>query len=755
MADKDLLPIKVVLPTKDIDFKEPNEKGGGFDPLCTVDANYRRNYAAQVKNVAKTFEQALQNGMPAVAKVVLKEEARKKSYRPDEILRDDTCPIIGVSEAGTLFVSATASGLTKLEQRIMTAASKDAVSHLSTLQEIEPYTASDALERELTEQASKRQSLRVKLFRHRNNAYDRLLEREFERFAQENGATGLKQVNYGRGVRIYRCEAQNPQVAARLASFPGTQNVCAMPRFRLVRTAARVLGPMTDDCFPSPDRDSNYPLIGMFDSGTDPDNEALQQWIVARKDWHPQELQDNSHGTFVAGLIANGRHLNHGNPRFPSTSCKVVDVVVFDHSGEAEESQLLDLFEESLKLFPEVGVWNLSLASSGVACNSNSMSEFGAAIDDLQKQFGVLFVVAAGNMSATPYRGWPVDSSFSGQDRLAPPGDGLRGLTVGGLAHSDNDSTCVRREQVSPFSLRGPGLGGIPKPEVSHYAGNCDSQGNYFQTGVVSLGLNRQLIEHVGVSYATPLISAIAGTVESELRTDGSASNPLLVKALVVHSAFVENGPPVPDVIEYTGYGRPPDAGEILHCKQSRATVIFQAPVQTRLRFYKHPFAMPPCLNVAGMLKCDVFMTLIYDSPLDRAFGVEYCRRNIDASLGFLEFDEEKGEVYGGREVHPSPKDLCKRYPPALSDFGVQWAPMKTYYRRFKKTPAGRDWRLHLKMTNRAECFEEEPLPAFLVVTIMSHDQESQVYTELVREMDRLGWTVSNLEVRSREREKN
>jgi hypothetical protein len=758
MANMNLLPIKVVLPSQD-DFREPNEKGGGFDPLCPVDDEFRKTYVGQVEKVARTFSKSLASGLPAVAKVVLKEEARAKSFRPSEVFNDDTCPIIGVSEAGTLFVSATSAGLTKLEQRLQTADSQTAVAHLSTLSAISPYTATDALgvapAKDVQTPTNEGQEvLRVKLFRHGNKSLDAQIDAEFERFAKENGASEVKAVNYGRGVKMYRCATKNePDTAARLASFVGTQSVCKMPRFQMVRTTARALGPVSAENFPAPDIGYEYPVVGLFDSGTDRDNDSVQKWVVKRHDWHPPEEQDNGHGTFVAALIANGRKLNHGDTRFPNASCKIVDVVVFDKSGQAEESDLLAFFEQGLIDFPEVKVWNLSLALMGVPCDSNSMSEFGAAIDDMQQRFGVLFVNAAGNMNAPPYRAWPVAPSFVGQDRLAPPGDGMLCITVGGIAHTDNPAACVRREQPSPFGLRGPALGGIPKPDVCHYAGNCDASGNYMQTGIVSVGLNGQLHEDIGVSFATPLVTAIAGTVDRELRVNDEPMSSLLVKGLIVHSALVKNGPPLSETIEYTGYGIPAEPEEILHCTQSAATIIFQVPVTRIPRFYKHPFAMPDCLAVSGNLKCDLFATLIYDSPLDRAFGVEYCRRNVEASLGFLVEEEERGEVYGGREVHPCPHDLHQRYPAQLSHFGLQWSPMKLYFRRFKKTAAGRKWRLSLKVTNRAECDIEEPMDVHLIVTIKSHDPDAQVYTEMVREMDRLGWTVGNLEIRSRERQ--
>lgn len=70
-----------------------------------------------------------------------------------------------------------------------------------------------------------------------------------------------------------------------------------------------------------------------------------------------------------------------------------------------------------------------------------------------------------------------------------------------------------------------------------------------------------------------------------------------------------------------------------------------------------------------------------------------------------------------------------------------------------QKDRGGRKWRLSLKVTNRAECDVEEPMDVHLIVTIKSHDSDAQVYTEMVEEMDRLGWVVSNLEIRSRGRE--
>lgn len=526
-----------------------------------------------------------------------------------------------------------------------------------------------------------------------------------------------------------------------------------MPQFHLVKTASRSLGRVTAKQFPGPEAGREYPVVGIFDSGTDPNNALLQSWVDERvDDYHPRAVQNNNHGSFVAGLIANGKKLNFDDDRFPSASAKIIDVVVFNQTGEIEESDLVVMITESLERFPQVRVWNLSLASNAATCVDDEMSEFGSTLDDLQEQYGVLFVSATGNLSASPLRGWPVDSSFAGDDRVAPPADSYRSLTVGGIAHSDNVSTCVKREQVSPFSRRGPGVGAILKPEITHYAGNCDVDGNYIQTGVVSLDGRGNLAEDIGVSFAVPLVTAIAGSIESELRVDAAPVDPTLIKAMIVHSAFAKNGPIGPEVIEYLGVGRPPDVAEILNCRQSEATVIFQVPAARRTQFYKQPFPLPQCLSKTGFLRGKMFMTVICNPPLDRKFGIEYCRRQVRATLGTIRFDPESGKDIYERQLFPAPDGLHKRYRHDLAELGLDWSPLKFYYRKFTRGPAGEQWRLSLPVMNRAEHSDESALPVTVLLTIRSDDEEDQVYSEMVRAMDQLGWRVGDLQLRSRPR---
>ena len=360
------------------------------------------------------------------------------------------------------------------------------------------------------------------------------------------------------------------------------------------------------------------------------------------------------------------------------------------------------------------------------------------------------FVIASGNYRNPPYRPWP--STGKHDDRIRPPADSVRGLTVGGIAHLDTPSTVVRREQPSPFTRCGPASYGIPKPELSHYAGNCDPAGQYKQAGIISIDGQGHITESIGTSYACPIVSTVLANVYRELNTQAGAASVTLAKAALIHSAFVKNGPPAADSIQYRGAGIPADVEEAVHCSQSAATIIMQVDVRPNPLFEKRPFPMPPCLYKSGGLQGDIFMTLLYDCPLDARYNLEYCRNNVRASLGTVTSGDDGTEKYE-REVYPVPARMNEQYEDALYEHGYQWSPLKLYFRRFKRGPV-QPWRLTLQALNRAEYVTTEPQRAILLVTIRSHDAAALVYDEMVNEMNKLGWATADLQIRSRVRQR-
>jgi hypothetical protein len=743
-------PIKVVFPTP-IDFRTPTNVPRDWEPLVNVTPALRRKFVAQVHDVQNSFEQSFRRwpGMPGVARVTLRDEAHAKSYRPSEVFNERTCPIIGGESAGQLLISVSPDGLDRVGE-ILLRGSKKVTAHVSTLERIEPYAA------EITTTAvdvgpRKRTPIRVRLFEHPSDDINRAIERGFIAYAKERGARKIDRIDYAPGMRIFSVRGIALQNMNVLGEFVGVQSVSAFPSYRLVRTQSRILNNVSATAFPAPDPNKNYGLVGLIDSGTDPNNPFLRAWIADRyEQWVPRNRQDTNHGSFVAGLIANGRFLNHNDPRFPTASARIVDVVAFDKDEDLDEDELLLIIDDALATFPKVKVWNLSFSKVGAACDDIVVSEFGAAIDERARRHGVLFVIASGNYNRPPFRTWPPQGTHD--DRIRPPADSVRGVVVGGLAHVDTANTVVRREEPSPFTRRGPASGGIIKPDLCHYAGNCDPGGHYIQTGIVSVDGSQHVVENIGTSFGPPFVSAVLANVYREIDTKPGAASPTLAKAMLTHSAFVKNGPPVADDVQYRGLGVPGDVEEVLHCSQSSATIIIQVGVQPRPLFEKRPFPMPGCLRKGSGLQCDIFMTLLYDCPLDGQYSLEYCRNNVRASLGTYGRNPDGTEWYE-RQVRPVPDRMNEQFGADLFDYGYQWSPLKLYYRRFKRGPLD-NWRLTLRATNRAGHEIAEPQDVVLLITIRSLTADDLVYDELVHEMNRLGWVTSDLQIRSRGRER-
>ncbi len=278
-------------------------------------------------------------------------------------------------------------------------------------------------------------------------------------------------------------------------------------------------------------------------------------------------------------------------------------------------------------------------------------------LDFLSEQHRVLFVVAAGNYPRM--RSWPPSSGINGADRIGSPADSLFSITVGSIAHRDTESTCVKAGEPSPFSRRGPGPAYALKPELRHIGGNCDIDGNCHQSGVISTDGDGGLSEDIGTSFPVGPIASLAANIFRELDVSDTKTDPELVKALLVHSAFVRSAPIQSDRFNYCGVGMPEDIDSILNCLQSSATIIMQPSLFRREYFEKRHFPMPLCLNVRrrrggrSFLRAEAFMTLLYRPPVEWHCGPEYCRTNIDASLGVVRRNKE-GKLRHVRQLHPS-----------------------------------------------------------------------------------------------------
>lgn len=742
------LPIKVVHQRNE-DLQKPDAGGGPRKIFGEVTPAVRRRLVQQVRAVEATFQPVFERApnIPAVARLRLKEDAIAKSHRPASLL-SVTTPIIGVETFGELLLSVRPAGLRALVEQFESGSTKQRLADISTIDTIQPYGEEDALRatvETLIHAVKDDGALKLRLFNHGNTALNAIVFAAFLRQLKALDMAPPEELPYGGDVRIFRLNDMKPEAVEPLARFVGTQSLSRFPKFRSLDSASMAVRALTPLDLPPPEEDRAYPVVGVIDSGVDPGDSFLAPWVIERHEYVPPRYRSYDHGSFVAGLIAQPRLLNQGDPRFPDASARVVDVVAIPGGHEGvREDDLLTILEDVVPAHPDVRVWNLSLASDE-PCDDRSFSDLAIKLDDLQDRYDVTFVLAAGNYQTAPFRGWPPED-LGNADRICSPADSLRSLTVGSVAHLDRPNSRVRSGQPSPFSRRGPGPVFTPKPEVVHLGGNCDDTGQYLQTGVMSVDGSGRLAENIGTSFAAPLVSTLMANVDAALAVHPSRN---LLKALLVHSAMLGMDDVTANELRYRGFGVPSDPMNVLTCTPWSATLVFEAEIAEGVEFIRSPFPIPPSLRTkGGKVRGDVVMTLVYDPPLNATFGAEYCRTNVEASLGTYDVGKD-GKRHHRRQIPPEPQDMAKMFERQLIEHGFKWSPVKVYRRSMDRV-TGKDWRLVVGLTQRSGFATSDAQRAAIVITLADPGESAPVYDEVVIAMTRLGWTTNDLEIQAR-----
>ena len=729
----------VAYDTNDIHAKQ--NRGGDntvFD-FANFD-KHRTELVGYTTNAVNYFEKAF-NKYPntsGVVKIYLREQAFAKSHRPTEIIKDADCKIVGTGTLGELFVSVNSSSISKLETKIKNSQKQKNIANISAIKEIAPYTPDDIISKDIRELKNYNQVLKVKLFDHNNDVLNYNNELKFVEILNKLGLQNdvdFKKLKYTKKLNIYSVNFKTKEIFEEASDFIGLKSISNFMNFCPIKQHS-VKAASNNLALNEPNE--KLPIVGLVDSGISPTNEILKPWIVGKSNYIAKPaLQDYSHGTFIAGLITNARNLNNDDI-FPNVQARIFDIPVLDDS--LREDELLAILEIELEKHPEIKIWNLSLGTDAI-CDNYSFSDFGMALDELQERFNVIFVIAAGNYCESPLRQWPSNIS-NNTDRITTPADSVRAITVGSLAHKQIISSVVSPNEPSPFSRRGPGPMFIPKPEVVHYGGNCDKKLDCKQTGLVSFDEAGNLTESVGTSFSTPIVSTILANLVNNI--DGEF-NPNLAKALLIHSAVLKQKELSESDINYFGFGVPGDLNEMLLSPDWQATSIFNVKLQPGL-IYQKDFPIPECLITSdGKVFGDIYVTLVYNQPLDENNASEYCRTNVDVSLGSI---DTVGKYT--KQVPLDTPDCAGNFEKILIEHGYKWSPVKVYKRSIPKGVNAINWRLNVGVLTRSQFELDEPQDATIIVTISDPSKILPVYNDFVVASRTKGWVTNALRVNNR-----
>jgi hypothetical protein len=216
------------------------------------------------------------------------------------------------------------------------------------------------------------------------------------------------------------------------------------------------------------------------------------------------QVRDRRHGTAMASLLVHGDR-NRNEPPLGRTVA-VVPVMVWDGNGEAlpEDRLVVDVIHRAIgalraqpdPLAPDVLIVNLSLGNLRRPFHGQ-MSPWARLLDRLAWEYGILFVVSAGNAGERfPIEGFqnsidfgaaaPSDRSaatllamhsLAPDRRLISPAETINGLTVGASNEDAVDASGRRAAAINvdpypdlrmanPSSRLGPGFAGAVKPDT-------------------------------------------------------------------------------------------------------------------------------------------------------------------------------------------------------------------------------------------------------------------------------------------------
>ena len=754
MDKENLLPIRVVQPSRDFlqkDKRKDFPKIKFFIPESEIEehTNYLMSNLDTIDEKLK-FNFEKYPIIPNIIKAKLKPEAFAKSHRPKDLLDIDTCPIVGIDQLGELLLSTTRTGLLKLKNKIKTSENNKVKANITAIDRIESFGIKErllGLDPSKLESLSKRNGetyLKLILFDHQDEEINKLTTEEFIVWIEELGLN-IEPVSNLKNVKIFKIMGANEEKIIEIGNHPSVRTLSFFPLYKMIKPT-KVDIERVISSFPRPEEYREYARIGIIDTGIPHEHPILAPWVVEHLSFVHDNYADNYHGSFVGGLASLGHHLNGASICPDEDQIKLIDVQVLGNNnpqfGEIEEVSediLMVRLEEAIPYLTKkhnVRIWNMS-AGLSVPCEQQRFSNLATFLDELQDECGIIFTLPSGNFvnKNGEHRTWPPQPGIDHADYLEVPGDSVRAITVGAIACAEKPGSCVKINEPTSYSRRGPGPSYTIKPDLVHYSGNFSLSPsgniNLMGQGIRSFDENGGQVEDVGTSFSTPLIARTGALLHNSLLPEPSMN---LIKALMIHHSYLPKELGKPEkIMPYTGFGMPPSLKRILSCSEHEITLIFEQEITSGFTL-DYPFLWPPSLkNNKAQCKGNVRMTLVAEPPLDSSFGAEYIRANLEASLQAGN-GNAIGELQWIRKIqeNPSSSDLKKRNETELIEHGFKWKPIKKYEKTLHRVKA-EDWRIRVRLLLR-DGFDlgSKPIKFALIFTISDPDKKYPIYDEII-----------------------
>lgn len=339
---------------------------------------------------------------------------------------------------------------------------------------------------------------------------------------------------------------------------------------------------------------SHEPTIGVIDTLFD-ESVYFKDWV----DFEPmlkEELIDSIdyiHGTMVSSIIVDGPTLNpdldDGCGRFRVR-----------HFGVAKGSKyssfdVLKSIKEIVSNNTDIKVWNLSLGDM-LPISPNFISPEAAVLDQIQYDYGVIFVVAATNKDVTePER------------KIGAPADSINSLVVGAVDFDKIPTSYSRKGGVLSFFV---------KPDLCYYGGTEKERIKVYSPEGVTYDY--------GTSLAAPWITRKLAYMIEIIKLPREVA-----KALLIDASIGWNEQTISP--EYLGYGVPPIRIEDILQSQDDEIRIILTGTSEKFNTYNYNIPLPVQKDKQPYI---AKATLCYFPKCTRSQGVDYTNTEMDFHFG-------------------------------------------------------------------------------------------------------------------------
>lgn len=336
------------------------------------------------------------------------------------------------------------------------------------------------------------------------------------------------------------------------------------------------------------------PTIGVIDTLFDK-RVYFEKWVEYRDELNkdlPREQKDYIHGTEVSSIIVDGARSN----KKWDDECGFFKV---RHFGVAKEGvnnsfDIIAKIKQIVKANTDIHVWNISLGSK-FEINQNYISPEAAALDEIQYENNVVFVVAGTNKNN--------DSVV----RIGAPADSINSIVVNAVDKNFKKASYARKGKVLSFFV---------KPDVCAFGGDS----NEFINVCAPTGLD---IQH-GTSFAAPWISR-----KLCFLIDKMGLSREVAKALIIDSAvgWKKTNPEE----EYLGYGVvPTKISDVMLGQKDEIKFYIEGNATS---YYTYTYNLPvPLVNDRFPFYAKA--VLCYFPKCTRSQGVDYTNTELDLQFG-------------------------------------------------------------------------------------------------------------------------